>query len=55
MCSGECHFSSLIYGSCALLDFTLTLCRFASKSYLENILWTFIYFCAKSAKINERP
>jgi hypothetical protein len=37
------------------LDRILTLCRFASKSYSENILWTFIYFCAESAKINERP
>jgi hypothetical protein len=24
--------------------FKLTLCRFASKSYSENILWTFILF-----------
>jgi hypothetical protein len=40
---------------CAHLDRILTLCRFAPKLYSENILWTFIYFCAESAKKNERP
>jgi hypothetical protein len=37
------------------LVFIHTLCRFASKSYLENILWTFNFFCAESAKNIERP
>jgi hypothetical protein len=30
--------------------FTLTLCRIASKSYLENILWTFILFLRQKRK-----
>jgi hypothetical protein len=27
----------------ALLDRALALCRFASKSYSENVFWTFIF------------